>query len=340
MKEAVLYKEIKNNIVRCKSCSHYCNIMPDKTGVCGIRKNIQGRLYLLPYGMPVAVHTDPIEKKPLFHFMQGTCVFSIGTVGCNFACEFCQNWDISQFSKGRKSEDIENIGEKWAPEEIVKYCVRRKIPSIAYTYNEPTIFIEYAHDTMRLAHKHGIKNVFVSNGYGSPEAYEYIKDYLDAINIDFKSFSPEFYQKICHARIEPVLENIKRLYDYGIWVELTTLVITGQNDSDLELKKIACFIADIDKNIPWHVSRFFPSYNMSNVEPTSPETLRKAYDIGKEAGLNFVYVGNMRDSDMESTYCPNCNKKVIERSGYEIGHVKISDGRCLHCNFKISGRFV
>lgn len=337
MKKATLYEQLKDNKVRCTACSHYCQISPGKTGVCGVRQNCDGALQLLVYNHPIAVNLDPIEKKPLFHFLPGTQIFSLGTVGCNFGCDFCQNWDISQVSKTDKDFDWESAGEAWLPEDIVNYCQHHGIPAIAYTYNEPTIFIEYAYDIAKLAHNAGIKNVFVTNGYGSAEVYDYIGKYLDAANVDLKSFNPEYYQKICHAKIKPVLENIKLLHERGIWVEVTTLIVPGQNDDPGELTQLAEFIAKIDPNIPWHISRFFPQYKMQNLGPTPLKTLEQAYDIGTRAGLKYIYVGNITDSSHETTICPKCHKAVIERVGYQLNGLNLKDGRCKYCQTKLPG---
>ncbi|MFH0949027.1 MAG: AmmeMemoRadiSam system radical SAM enzyme [Candidatus Aenigmatarchaeota archaeon] len=333
MHKAVLFDKKSS---RCLACSHYCIINKGKTGICSVRKNVNGKLFLLVYGRAIAVNIDPIEKKPLFHFMPGSNIFSIGTIGCNFACSFCQNWDISQASK-EIGKDITKLGKRLEPEKIVNICLERGIPAIAYTYNEPAIFFEYAYDTAKLAHKHGIKNVFVSNGYESKEAIKKIKPYLDAINIDLKSFSNDFYTKICKAQMQPVLDGIKRMHDAKIWLEITTLVIPGKNDSNEELKKSAEFIAGIDKSIPWHVSRFFPHFKMSDIKPTPAETLERAYEIGKAAGLKYVYIGNMPDKEYESTYCPECNSTVIERSGFIIGKINMKNGKCKKCGCKIEG---
>lgn len=242
------------------------------------------------YGKAVALHVDPIEKKPLYHFMPGTEVLSFGTVGCNFRCDFCQNWDISQVSKPPTSQIF---GQDLPPKKIVEIAKKEKIPSIAYTYNEPAIFFEYAYDTAKLAHKTGIKNVYVSNGYESAEAREKIAPLLDAINIDLKSFDEKFYQKYCGARLQPVLENITQLHTFGVHLEITTLIIPGKNDSKNNLEKIAKFIAKVDKNIPWHISRFFPAYKMTDVPVTPIDTLQKAQKLGKKAGLKYVYIGNI-----------------------------------------------
>ncbi|MFH1713105.1 MAG: AmmeMemoRadiSam system radical SAM enzyme [Candidatus Jacksonbacteria bacterium] len=337
MQKAILYEQLNNDLVKCTACAHYCYIKPENTGVCGVRKNIAGELFLLVYDRPIAVNIDPIEKKPLFHFLPGTQIFSLGTVGCNFGCDFCQNWDISQISKGQQSINPEQFGQDWPAKKIINYCVENQIPSIAYTYNEPTIFAEYAYDVMRLGAKRGIKNVFVSNGYSSAETYKLITPYLDAINIDLKSFNPDYYQKVCKAKLKPVLENIKKIFDLAVWLEVTTLIIPGQNDSELELGQIAEFLAKIDVNIPWHISRFFPQYKMNDAPPTPISTLEHAYKIGKAAGLHYVYVGNYPSQDLESTYCPKCGEIVIERSGYSVSLLQIKDGKCAHCGSGIRG---
>lgn len=339
MKPAILYKKISDNKVQCLACSHYCKIAEGKTGICGVRQNVKGELKLLVYGKAAAVNVDPIEKKPLFHFLPGTEIYSIGTVGCNFRCGFCQNWGISQKVESRKLKvgGIPDLGEDLTPEKIVDYCVDNKIPSIAYTYNEPSVFVEYAYDTAKLAHEKGIKNVFVSNGFASKEAVEFMAPYLDAINIDLKSFENSFYQKECRGRLQPVLDNIKRYYDKGVWVEVTTLVIPGKNDKDDELSKIAEYLASVSKDIPWHISRFHPDYKELNGEVTSEESLEKAYDIGKKAGLNYVYVGNLHNEKLESTWCPKCKNLLVKREwGYsEVKALK--DGKCEKCGREIKG---
>jgi pyruvate formate lyase activating enzyme len=349
MHEAILYKKLDNDKVQCTACKQGCVISPDNTGICGVRQNKNGKLFLMVYGKAISFNTDPVEKKPLYHFMPGSDIFSLGTVGCNFACDFCQNWDISQITKDlkkklmaeKKSEqlglEVSKLGYELLPEKIVEICTEKNIPGIAYTYNEPTIFIEYAYDTAKLASKKGIKNIFVTNGYETEEALKLIKPYLDAMNIDLKSFNDEFYKKICKARLQPVLDTIKLAHKLGIWIEITTLTIPGKNDSDEELKKIAGFIAGIDKNIPWHVTAFHPDYKMTDIPSTSLNTLHKAYSIGKKAGLNYVYVGNILDDKHSGTYCPNCNALLIKRSGYFTSVMNMDNGKCKKCNEKIAG---
>ena len=287
MKKAELFKKEKEKKVRCLACAHKCLISLDKVGICGVRKNINGELYSLVYGRVAVMNADPIEKKPLYHFMQGTYSFSIGTVGCNLKCDWCQNFDISQISKKGII-----FGQERTPEEIVGQAIAAKCPSISYTYNEPAIFIEYVKDIAKLAKKKGLKNILVTNGYFSKESFEYISPHIDAMNIDLKCFSDSAYKKYCGCKLKPVLETIKRAYEKGIHIEITTLIIPGINDEKTEFEKIAKFIAKIDKNIPWHISRFFPMYQFKNKSMTPKETLETAYKIGKRY-LNYVYMGNI-----------------------------------------------
>ena len=287
-KECTLYKKLKDKKIQCQACSHRCFISEGKTGICGVRQNINGKLYLLVYGRVIAKHIDPIEKKPLHHFLPGSYAYSIGTVGCNFKCSFCQNYDISQFKKFYK----EIVGEEMTHEKIVEQAIKNKCKSIAYTYNEPTIFIEFAHDTAKLARQKGLKNILVTNGYMTKECLDYIAPFIDAMNIDLKSFNDGFYRKICKARLQPVLDTIKLAHKKKIWVEVTTLVIPGENDSKEEIEQITKFIASVDKNIPWHISRFFPAYKMLDKPFTPIKTLEQAEKIGKKY-LKYVYVGNI-----------------------------------------------
>ena len=294
MKECALYKKLENGKVRCLACNHKCYINEDETGICGVRKNIKGKLYLLVYGKPVSINIDPIEKKPLYHFLPNTYSYSLGTIGCNFKCLFCQNYDISQFKEvyGEITEKFLKNIHKVTPEKIVEDAIKLNCKSISYTYNEPTIFIEFVKDIAVLAKKKSLKNILVTNGYMSKEGFDFIKNEIDAMNIDLKSFSDKFYIKLCGARLNPVLETIKRAYNAGIHIEITTLLIPGENDSDEELEKIAKFISSVDKNIPWHISRFFPMYKMNDKLPTPITTLKKAEKIGKKY-LNYVYLGNV-----------------------------------------------
>lgn len=288
MKEAVLYKKLKEEKVQCLACAHKCFIDNGNVGICGVRENSDGKLFLIVYGKIAAVHVDPIEKKPLYHFLSGTKVFSIGTVGCNFKCDFCQNWDISQVSKGKRAHIF---GNEMSPEEVVEQALKTGCKSIAYTYNEPAIFIEFVKDCAVLARKKGLKNILVTNGYFSKESFDFFKNHIDAVNIDLKG-NEKYYKRLCGGKLKIVLENIKRFYKKGIHVEITTLLIPGENDSATEIEKIAKFIASVDKNIPWHISRFFPMHKMKDKPITSKEILESAYRTGKKY-LNYVYLGNV-----------------------------------------------
>ncbi|MDD4895106.1 MAG: AmmeMemoRadiSam system radical SAM enzyme, partial [Candidatus Omnitrophica bacterium] len=280
MKEALLYEKLQNNAVHCFLCNHFCRIADQKFGFCGVRQNIGGILYTHTYGKVVSAHIDPVEKKPLYHFFPGHFSFSIATIGCNFRCGFCQNWEISQDSfREKRNPEVEEL----TPQEIVKQAVSNKCKSISYTYTEPTIFFEYALDTAKLAKEKGLYNIFVTNGYMTKECIQIIRPYLDAANVDLKFFKDDSYKRICSASLQPVLDSIRFMHEQGIWVEITTLIIPGENDSDGELSEIAKFIAGINKNIPWHVSRFHPDYKLSHNHLTPEATLEKAKGIGAKA---------------------------------------------------------
>lgn len=286
MHECVLYKKLENKKVQCIACNHRCIIGEGKRGICGVRENVNGKLQLLVYGLVVSENVDPIEKKPLYRFLTGTKTYSIGTIGCNFRCDFCQNYDISQLR--------EIVGREITPEQVVERAIRIGCKSIAYTYNEPTIFAEFVKDTARLAHKKGIKNILVTNGYMTKEFMEFLGKDIDAMNIDLKSFKEDFYRRLCKAKLKPVLETIKLAHEMGIHIEITTLIVPEENDDIKELEGIAKFILGIDKKgeIPWHISRFFPMYKMKNKEMTSGDILKKAEEIGKKY-LKYVYLGNV-----------------------------------------------
>jgi pyruvate formate lyase activating enzyme len=335
MHEAMLYQpwSKRPGFVECLLCAHYCKIAPGRAGVCSVRVNRDGKLYTLVYGKAIANHIDPIEKKPLFHFLPGTGILSIATAGCNFKCDFCQNWQISQLSKGWQGEFP---GEDLPPAEVVRQAVRAGCSGIAYTYTEPTIFFEYAYDTARLARKRGLRNVFVTNGYQSAEAIEAMVGVIDAANVDLKAFSDDTYKRVCGARLQPVLDTIQRMWEKGIWVEVTTLVVPGQNDSDEELTLIADFLAGISPDIPWHISRFHPDYKMTDIPPTPTRTLHRAAGIGKAAGLRFVYVGNVWGDVYEHTYCPRCGEIIMYRVGYQVRD-RLKAGSCPACGTPIPG---
>ena len=333
-KRAVLWEPAEGEAVQCRLCAWKCRIARGQVGRCHVRKNVGGVLVSLNYDKLCAANTDPIEKKPLFHFQPGTKSFSIAAPGCNFQCIFCQNWQISQMPQ---KEVIE--GSFYSPRAIVDAAVQTHCASIAYTYTEPTIFMELCADTAKLAKQMGLANVFVSNGFMSPEAIEFVRPWLDGINIDLKAFREDFYKDLCKARLEPVKETIRTIAKKtDIWMEITTLVVPGQNDSDEELRDIAEFIArEASIDVPWHVSRFYPQYQMDDLRPTQPKTLEKAYDIGKEAGLRYIYIGNLPGGRAESTYCPGCGALLIDRVGYTVKSNRVEDGSCPECGAEIAG---
>jgi pyruvate formate lyase activating enzyme len=332
MKEAMFYDKLSDYKVKCYLCHHRCIISKGKRGICRVRENKRGILYSLVYGKIVANNIDPIEKKPLFHFYPGSLTYSISTVGCNFRCLHCQNWSISQF------DNSEIVGMEIPPEKIVVNAIENKCKSISYTYTEPTVFYEYAYETASLAHKKGLKNIFVTNGYISKDALKEFSPYLDGANIDLKSMSKSFYRNICGAKLQPVLDNIKIYHDLNIWIELTTLIIPGYNDDLKQLKKIADYIKNIDADIPWHVTAFSPTYKLTDAVSTHIETLRNAVEIGKNSGLRYVYQGNVREG--ENTYCEKCGNLLIERNIYNINKYNIKSDTCSFCGTHIAGKWI
>jgi pyruvate formate lyase activating enzyme len=333
MKQALFQKKEESGKVRCGLCNHRCLIELGKRGLCAVRENREGTLYSLVYDKVIAQNIDPIEKKPLFHFLPGSRSYSLAAPGCNFRCLHCQNADISQLPRDHGGLVI---GQDVPPEELVAAAKHYRCASISYTYTEPTIYFELAYDTARLAFETGLKNVFVTNGYITPEALDTIKPYLHAANIDLKGFSDDFYRKVCGARLQPVLDSIKRYKELGIWIEITTLVIPGHNDSDEELKKIALFIKSVGEDVPWHVSRFHPTYKLTDQPITPAATLKRARQIGIDAGLRYVYMGNI-PGEGEDTACPACGGVVIKRIGFDVRENLVKDGKCGHCGTMIDG---
>lgn len=333
MKEAMFYEQERNTHVRCGLCRFKCLIGDGARGICGVRENRGGTLYSLVYGKLCAEHVDPIEKKPLFHVMPGSRSYSIATVGCNFHCRHCQNYTISQVDRYAPIR-----GAEQQPQEIVQRAMVSDCRSISYTYTEPTIFYEFAYDTARLAREAGLKNIFVTNGYISREALATIAPFLDAANIDLKGFSEGFYRDVVHARLSEVLDSIIEYRRQGVWLELTTLIIPGLNDSDSELQGIAEFIVtNLGIDTPWHVSQFYPTYKLSNLPRTPLATLRRARDIGRAAGLRYVYEGNVPGEGGENTFCPSCSGVLIKRYGYVIESDRIIGGVCPDCGVAIAG---
>ncbi len=323
--EARHWKPLEQKMVECNLCHNNCKIPEGGRGVCFVRQNIDGKLYSLNYGKIVAIAVDPIEKKPLYHFHPGSRTLSIATVGCNFRCEYCQNWEISQAR--------EIVGQEYTPEEIVEIAIEKDTQGISYTYTEPTIFYEFAYDTSVIAHEKGLYNVFVTNGYIQKQPLREIAPYLDAANVDLKAMSTEFYQKLCHVKShKPVLETIKEMKRLGIHVEITNLLIPGWNTSDEMIRKLCEWVARLDPETPVHFSRYHPDYKLS-VPPTPPEILKRAYEIAKKAGLKHVYVGNI-DLGLNNTKCPECGATVIKREWFHATSL-LDDGKCPQCGYQV-----
>ncbi len=356
LKEALFYTRMADGRVCCTLCPHDCKIREGRRGACGVRVNREGVLYTLVYDTVVSSAIDPIEKKPFFHFQPGSTSYSIATVGCNLRCLFCQNWEISQWPKGKRPlQDEVNpeapdpvcpqmeaaphriIGEHATPQQIVDVAVRSGAKSIAYTYTEPTIFYELSYETAALARVRGLKNVFVTNGFISEPALRQISTVLDAANVDLKFFTDDSYRRICGARLQPVLEAIRLYRQLGVWVEVTTLVIPGLNDSEEELRQIAKFVRSVGPEVPWHVSQFYPAYKMVDRGRTPVGTLRHAREIGLETGLRYVYEGNVPGEGGEHTYCYVCKALLINRYGFFIRRNRVRESRCPECGTPIDG---
>jgi len=328
MKECIFYKKLNKNSVQCTACNHFCVIEPGHFGKCGARQNTEGKLQLMVYGKTVAINIDPVEKKPLYHFLPGSLAYSFGTFGCNFRCPNCQNYDISQINGPAMSD----WGAKWEPKNIVAAAKKAGCESIAYTYNEPTVFAEFAIDTMKLAKKAGLKNIWVSNGYTSAKCLETVVPYLDAVNIDVKG-NEKFYQNFCLAKLQPILDNLVYLKSKGVHIEITTLVIPKLSDSEEMFTQIATFIKEkLGPETPWHLSRFSPelSWALQTLPATETKALEKGYAIGKKLGLKYVYLGNIYDTDKDDTYCPKCGEIAIKRRGYEVERLDTA-GKCSKC---------
>ncbi len=334
MHEAMFYSPLSAEQVQCHLCHHFCTIDPGQRGLCRVRENSDGTLYALNFGKSISAAIDPIEKKPLFHLHPGSASFSIATVGCNFKCRHCQNWEIAQYPRMHAGAIP---GNEMSPEAVVSQAKQAGCTSISYTYTEPTIFFEYAYETAKLAKQAGLKNVFVTNGYTSAEALEAISPYLDAANVDLKAFSEDFYHKICGAKLRPVLDTIRLYRQLGIWLEVTTLIILGYNDSEEKLKEIADFIVNVGAEIPWHVTAFYPTYELRDAPRTSAKILHRARQIGIAAGLRYVYAGNIPGEGGENTYCYGCGELLVERFGYAIRENRIEQGCCQSCSVKVDG---
>ncbi|ORJ62982.1 AmmeMemoRadiSam system radical SAM enzyme [Geothermobacter hydrogeniphilus] len=336
MHEARFWKKGEGQAVRCGLCRFQCTIPVGRQGRCGVRENRDGTLYTTVYGRSISEQVDPIEKKPLYHVNPGSLSFSIATVGCNFRCLHCQNHQISQWPLSGRPP----AGEILSPAEIVRRARQAGCDSIAYTYTEPTIYFEYAHDTAVLARRAGLRNLFISNGYIMPEPLAALAPYLDAANIDLKAFRDDVYRKLTGASLDGVLETLKDYRRHGIWVEVTTLVIPGRNDDDDQLRGIARFIAcELGCEVPWHVTAFYPTYKLLDAPPTPADTLRRARDFGREAGLLHVYTGNVHDPEGGHTFCSGCGERLIERRGFHVVAMRLEGGCCRQCGTRLAGLF-
>ena len=334
MKEALFYETIKDHMLRCTLCPRYCRLKPGQHGFCYVRKNIDGKLYTLAYGKPYAVNVDPIEKKPLFHFLPGSKILSIGTAGCNMACKFCQNWDISK-AKYDQTRAID-----LPPERLVQLSFHYNARGIAYTYNEPTIFAEYAMDTAELARANNLKNIMVTNGYISPGAIPQVYKNIDGANVDLKAFSEDFYYKMTLSHLQPVLETLQLLKRRNVWIEITNLIIPTLNDNIDEIRRMSEWILNnLGAETPLHFTAFHPDYKLTSIPPTMPSILLKAREEAQEVGLRYVYVGNVLNEEASSTYCHRCGALLIRRNWYTTSIVNLKNGKCTKCGEKLAGIF-
>ncbi len=330
--EAMYYRKLEGTQIECELCPRHCLVTDLERGFCGVRENQDGNYYTLVHSRACAMNIDPIEKKPLYHFHPGTAAFSIATAGCNVNCKFCQNWDISQV----RPEQVANV--ELSPEEITQICRQRSVPTIAFTYSEPVVFYEYMYDTCKESRKYGIRNAMITGGYIEKEPLLKIMPVLDAIKVDLKAFSEDYYRDIVNGELQPVLDALKIMHDHGIWLELVYLVVPTLNDSDREFTELCNWIvSNLGDSVPIHFTRFHPTYLLKNLPPTPVSSLERAYDVAKKAGLKYPYVGNVPGHEGEKTYCPACGNVVIDRSGFRIRSINLKDGCCTSCAHKIDG---
>lgn len=325
---------MSDSTIKCNLCGHGCRLLDGQYGICRVRMRDKGKIVSLVYGRVIAENIDPIEKKPLFHVRPGSFTLSIATLGCNFRCSFCQNSTISQVEKG---VDIRSFGSLQSPEKLVDKAIATGCSSMSYTYVEPTVFFEFAFDCCTVAWGAGLDNIFVSNGFMSKQVIQKLSPVLTAINIDLKSFSDHFYRKVCGGRLQPVLDSIRLFKEASVWVEVTTLLIPGLNDSEDELRKTARFLVGLDVDIPWHITAFSPMYRLSHLSPTPSAALVAAYNIGKEQGLHHVYSGNRPGLDSENSYCPSCGETIIFRNGFQLRKNRLKGGHCPVCGAAVAG---
>lgn len=333
LKEAMFYEPLEEMRVQCKLCPWKCSVADQERGTCGVRENREGKYYTLVHSQPCAAHVDPIEKKPLFHYLPGSLAFSIATAGCNIECKFCQNWDIAQV----RPEQVKAY--YLPPEDVTRISRQYSCKTIAYTYSEPVIFYEYMYDSAVYARQHGIGNVIISNGFINKEPLEQLCQQLTGVKIDLKAFTEKFYQETCRGELKPVLNTLETLRDIGIWYEIVVLLVPTLNDSQQEIQEMSRWIyKELGEGVPVHFSRFHPMYKIKNLPPTPVKTIEMARNVAMDAGLHYVYVGNVPGHPGESTYCPNCGEIVVRRIGYRILKVDIDDsGHCIHCQNPIPG---
>lgn len=332
LKESMYYKKLENLRIECEICPRKCSVADLERGYCGNKENRNGKYYTLVYSRPCAVHVDPIEKKPLFHYLPGTPAFSIATAGCNIECKFCQNWQISQF----RPEQVKNFD--LTPKGIVRLAKQYQTPTIAYTYSEPVVFYTYMYDTAKLAKEEGIGSVMISNGYIAEEPLVELCKQLSAVKVDLKAFTEKFYKEICSGELKPVLQRLETLKRIGIWYEIVVLIIPTLNDNEKEIREMSLWIKDhLGSEVPVHFSRFYPTYKMKNLPRTPVKSVEKARRIAMEVGLKYVYLGNVLGHEGENTYCPGCGKVIIRRIGFKILEKNMEDGQCKFCKYDIVG---
>jgi pyruvate formate lyase activating enzyme len=332
VKEARFYKKLKELKIECQLCPRGCSVADLERGYCGCRENRGGTYYTLVYSRPCALHVDPIEKKPLFHYLPGTNAFSLATAGCNIECKFCQNWNISQF----RPEQVKAYYVP--PQKVVELSKEYDCPTIAYTYSEPVVFYEYMYDIAALAKQKKIGSVIISNGYIHSEPLKELCQQLTGVKIDLKAFTEKFYKEYCSGELKPVLDTLLLLKKIGIWFEIVVLLIPNLNDEPSEIEQMTKWIkAELGPDIPVHFTRYYPTYKITNIPPTSVKTLERAQEIAKKNGLHYAYVGNVPGHPGEHTYCPKCGKKIIERTGFKILQNHINQGRCAFCQEEIPG---
>jgi pyruvate formate lyase activating enzyme len=333
LREAMFYEDIGGDAVKCSVCFRKCVVEKGKRGFCRNKENIDGKLYNIVHSRPSAIHVDPIEKEPAFHMLPGTDILCFGTAGCNFRCKFCQNWHLSQ----RPLEDMSTVYDM-PPKKAVQMAIDRKIPTLSFTYNDPISFYEYVYDCAKLGKKRGLKILWHSNGTLNPEPLKELLKYTDAVTFDLKGFTEDFYRDLSSAKLEPALRSLKIIREEGVWLEIVNLVIPTMNDDPGDIKRMCQWIKEnLGKDVPLHFSRFFPAYKLRNLYPTPVETLDGAHRIASAIGMEYVSLGNVPGHKYNSTFCPNCGKRLIHRYHFQVLSDNIKDGKCKFCGYPIPG---